>query len=104
MEGARARPRLLRVAATRAGIAFALAALTLAVFVQVRHHDFADYGDYGGVGSVSAPKALLDSTRTRQNGGRAAVTGVSRALRPGAEKEGACIPEPMRRRSPTNRR
>ena len=46
MEKARARPRLLSVAATRAGIAFALAALTLAVFVQVRRHDFVDYDDY----------------------------------------------------------
>ncbi len=46
MEKTRARPRLLSVAATRAGIAFALAALTLAVFVQIRHHDFVDYDDY----------------------------------------------------------
>jgi tetratricopeptide (TPR) repeat protein len=34
------------VAATRAGIAFGLAALTLAVFVQIRHHDFVAYDDY----------------------------------------------------------
>ena len=34
----------MRVAASRAGIALALAALTLAVFVQVRHHEFVDYG------------------------------------------------------------
>ena len=46
MEEARARPRPLIVVVTRAGIAFALAALTLAVFVQVRHHDFVDYDDY----------------------------------------------------------
>jgi len=34
------------VAASRSGIAFALAALTLVVFVQIRHHDFVDYDDY----------------------------------------------------------
>ena len=46
VEKARARSRPLSVAATRAGIAFALAALTLTVFVQIRHHDFVDYDDY----------------------------------------------------------
>ena len=46
MEEARGRPRPVSMTATRAGIAFALAALTLAVFVQVRHHDFVDYDDY----------------------------------------------------------
>jgi tetratricopeptide (TPR) repeat protein len=50
VEKARARSGLLRLAASRAGIAFALAALTLAVFVQVRHHDFVDYDDYVYVG------------------------------------------------------
>ena len=45
MEEAQARPRLLRLAAIRAGIAFALAAFTLAVFVQIRDHDFVDDDD-----------------------------------------------------------
>ena len=46
MEKGRARPRPLSLVATRAGIACALAALTLAVFVQIRDHDFVDYDDY----------------------------------------------------------